>query len=265
MNQGQRPIFLMGVSNNRDSYLLKEKRALSLLVIIPTYNESENIEKLVHDVFAYLPKTEILVIDDNSPDGTGRIVDGLAGANSAVHVIHRPKKMGMGNAYNQGFRYAVEHGYDVVFEMDADFSHKPSDLPRLLEALQENGLVIGSRYVDGGGTVNWGISRRFISKSGNLYARIILGMDIKDITAGFRCYSVGALKKVDLDQVKSDGYGFQVEMAYRIKQAGYSIKEVPIIFEERRAGQSKMSKNIVTEAFIRVLMIRFKRDSALFS
>jgi dolichol-phosphate mannosyltransferase len=214
------------------------------LVIIPTYNESENIERLVHEVFTNLPHTEILII--------------LAGLKSAVHVIHRPKKMGMGNAYNHGFRYAVEHGYDVVFEMDADFSHKPSDLPRLLDGLQHNGLVIGSRYVDGGGTVNWGISRKLISRFGNFYARVILGMRVRDITAGFRCYNVEALKKVDLDQVKADGYGFQVEMAYRIKQAGYSIKEVPITFEDRRAGQSKMSKDIVIEAFIRVLMMRFK-------
>lgn len=241
-----------------DSYPIKENRALSLLVIIPTYNERENIEKLVQEVFASLPQTEVLIIDDNSPDGTGKIADQLAGSNSAVHVIHRPKKMGMGNAYNQGIRYAIEQGYGVVFEMDADFSHKPSDLPRLLEALGDSGLVIGSRYVDGGGTVNWGISRRLISKSGNLYARTMLGMNVRDITAGFRCYNVQALKKVDLDQVKSDGYGFQVEMAYRIKRAGYGIIEIPIIFEDRRAGQSKMSKDIVIEAFIRVLRMRFK-------
>ncbi len=228
------------------------------LVIIPTYNESENIEQVVREVLAALPDTEILVIDDNSPDGTGVIADSLAGANTSIHVLHRPGKMGMGNAYNQGFRYARERGYDVVFEMDADFSHKPSDLPRLLENLQGNGLVIGSRYVEGGGTVNWGFSRKLISKSGNLYARTILGMRVNDITAGFRCYRVEALNKVDLDQVKSDGYGFQVEMAYRIKQAGYSIREVPIIFEDRRAGQSKMSRNIVFEAFVRVLMMRLK-------
>ncbi len=231
---------------------------MKTLVIIPTYNESENLEKLLREVFVFLPQTEVLIIDDNSPDGTGKIADEFAAVNPSLHVIHRPKKMGMGNAYNQGFRYAIEHGYDIVFQMDADFSHKPSDLPRLLDALKGNGLVIGSRYVYGGGTVNWGIVRRFISKSGNLYARTILGMDIKDITGGFRCYSVGTLRKVDLDQVKSDGYGFQVEMAYRIKQAGYGIKEVPIIFEDRRAGQSKMSKDIVMEAFIRVLVIRLK-------
>ncbi len=231
---------------------------MRMLVIIPTYIESENIERLVHDVFECLPGTEILIIDDNSPDGTGEIADELAGKNQSIRVIHRPKKMGMGNAYNQGIRYAIDKGYGVVFEMDADFSHKPSDLPRLLESLGDSGLVIGSRYVDGGGTVNWGISRRLISKSGNIYARTILGIDIKDITAGFRCYNIEALKKVDLDQVKSDGYGFQVEMAYRIKQAGYGIREIPIIFEDRRAGQSKMSKDIVIEAFIRVLRMRFK-------
>ncbi len=226
------------------------------LVIIPTYNESENIGKLVAEVIAHLPGASILVIDDNSPDGTGGIVDGLADRNPALHVIHRPGKMGMGNAYNQGFRYAMEQGYDVVFEMDADFSHKPSDLPRLLDALQENGLVIGSRYVDGGGTMNWGLARKVISMSGNLYARTVLGMDVRDSTAGFRCYRVQALKKVDLDMVKSDGYGFQVEMAYRIQQAGYGIKEVPIFFEDRRAGQSKMSGRIIIEAFIRVLLMR---------
>jgi dolichol-phosphate mannosyltransferase len=231
---------------------------MKLLVIIPTYNESENIERLVREVLTHLPDTEILIIDDNSPDGTGKIADNLAGLNNSIHVMHRPKKMGMGNAYNQGFRYAIEHGYDVVFEMDADFSHKPSDLPRLLEKLNNNGLVIGSRYVEGGGTVNWGVSRKFISRFGNLYARLILGMNTRDITAGFRCYKVEALKKIDLDQVKSDGYGFQIEMAYMVKKAGYGIKEVPIIFEDRRAGHSKMSKDIVIEAFARVLEIRFK-------
>ncbi len=232
---------------------------MKTLVIIPTYNESENIERLVQEVFVSLPRTEILVIDDNSPDGTGRIADGLAVRCPGLHVLHRPGKMGMGNAYNQGFRYAMERGYDVVFEMDADFSHRPSDLPRLLEALKENGLVIGSRYIDGGGTVNWGLARKLISRSGNLYARTVLGMDVKDITAGFRCYSVRALRGVDLDLVKSDGYGFQVEMTYRIKQAGYGIQEVPIIFEDRRAGQSKMSKHIIIEAFIQVLMMRLIR------
>ena len=229
---------------------------MKTLVIVPTYNESGNIEKLVQQVFVFLPQTEVLIIDDNSPDDTGRIADKLGTFNASIHVLHRPKKMGMGNAYNQGFRYAIEHGYDIVFQMDADFSHKPSDLPRLLTTLKHNGLVIGSRYVDGGGTLNWGIGRRIISRSGNLYARTILGMDVKDITGGFRCYSIEVLKKIDLDRVKSDGYGFQIEMAYRIQQTGYSIQEIPIIFEERRAGQSKMSLNIALEAFIRVLVMR---------
>jgi dolichol-phosphate mannosyltransferase len=236
---------------------------MKTLVIIPTYNEVENIEPLLQDVFTNLPDTDVLVIDDNSPDGTGDVVDQLASVNSAIHVIHRPKKMGMGNAYNQGFRYAIEHGYDIVFEMDADFSHKPSDLPTLLAKLLVNpdqtGLVIGSRYVKGGKTVNWGLLRRFISWFGNFYARTVLGVDVKDMTGGFRCYNAKALKKINLDQVKSDGYGFQVEMAYRIRQAGYSILEVPIIFEDRRAGQSKMSKDIVVEAFWRVLAMRIKR------
>ncbi len=229
---------------------------MKTLVIVPTYNESGNIGELVQQVFVFLPKTEVLIIDDNSPDGTGRIVDKLAVINPSIHIMHRPNKMGMGNAYNRGFRYAIEHGFEVVFQMDADFSHKPSDLPRLLDTLKNNGLVIGSRYVAGGGTLHWGLGRRFISKSGNLYARTILGMDVKDMTGGFRCYSVEVLKKVDLDQVKSDGYGFQIEMAYMIKQTGYGINEIPIIFEERRAGQSKMSMNIAIEAFIRVLVMR---------
>ncbi|MCL4477904.1 MAG: polyprenol monophosphomannose synthase [Deltaproteobacteria bacterium] len=228
------------------------------LVIIPTYNEAENIRKLIQEIFNYLPQTDILIIDDNSPDGTGKIVDALSAADLRIRVIHRPKKMGMGNAYNSGFRYAIEKGYDVVFEMDADFSHKPEDLPRLLEGLKDNGLVIGSRYIDGGGTVNWGLLRRFVSKGGNLYSRFMLGLNVTDMTAGFRCYNVSALKKIDLDSVRSNGYGFQVEMSYRIKEAGFNIKEIPIIFEDRRAGQSKMSNGIVIEAFIRVLMIRLK-------
>ena len=228
------------------------------LVIIPTYNEAENIRKLIQEIFNYLPQTDILIIDDNSPDGTGKIADALSAADLRIRVIHRPKKMGMGNAYNRGFRYAIEKGYDVVFEMDADFSHKPEDLPRLLEGLQDNGLVIGSRYIDGGGTVNWGLLRRFVSKGGNLYSRFMLGLNVTDMTAGFRCYNVSALKKINLDRVRSNGYGFQVEMSYRIKEAGFNIKEIPIIFEDRRAGQSKMSNGIVIEAFIRVLMIRLK-------
>lgn len=235
---------------------------MKTIVIIPTYNEVENIKQLLQEVFKNLPHTDILVIDDNSPDGTGKVVDQLASLNSAIHVIHRPGKMGMGNAYNQGFRYALEQGYDIVFEMDADFSHNPADLPKLLARLlikpDEIGLVIGSRYVDGGKTVNWGLLRRFISWFGNFYARILLGVNIKDMTGGFRCYNSKALKKVDLDEIKSDGYGFQVEMAYRIKQAGYNVEEVPITFEERRAGQSKMSKDIVIEAFFRVLSMRIK-------
>ncbi len=228
------------------------------LVIIPTYNEAENIQKLIQEIFNYLPQTDILIIDDNSPDGTGKIADALSAADLRIRVIHRPKKMGMGNAYNRGFRYAIEKGYDVLFEMDADFSHKPEDLPRLLEGLQDNGLVIGSRYIDGGGTVNWGLLRRFVSKGGNLYSRFMLGLNVTDMTAGFRCYNVSALKKINLDRVRSNGYGFQVEMSYRIKEAGFNIKEIPIIFEDRRAGQSKMSNGIVIEAFIRVLMIRLK-------
>lgn len=230
---------------------------MKTLVIIPTYNEAENIDKLIKEILINLPNTEVLVIDDNSPDGTGKIVDHIASFNKAVHIVHRSKKLGMGNAYNQGFRYAIEHGYDIVFEMDADFSHNPKDLPKLLSKLDNNGLVIGSRYVYGGATVNWGLLRKIISRLGNFYARTILGMRTKDITGGFRCYRVEALRKIDLNKVKSDGYGFQVEMAYRLKQAGYNIEEVPIIFEDRRAGQSKMSKNIIIEALIRVLVMKF--------
>ncbi len=226
------------------------------LVIIPTYNERENIPNLIPLVLAQ-PRLSILVVDDGSPDGTGDIVAELMADDERVHLLRRAGKQGLGTAYLAGFRYALDHGADYVFEMDADFSHDPKYLPDLLGAAETiYDLVIGSRYVAGGGTTDWGVIRRFISRGGNIYAGLILGLPLSDMTGGFRCYRSRALRAIDLDKVRSNGYSFQIEMAYRVHQAGLRVGEVPIIFPDRRVGMSKMSKNIVFEALINVVKLR---------
>ena len=226
------------------------------LVVIPTYNERENIPNLLPRVLAE-PRLSVLVVDDGSPDGTGEFVAAAMENDPRIHLLRRAGKQGLGTAYVAGFRYALERGAEFIFEMDADFSHDPRYLPDLLHAAEAAyDLVIGSRYVAGGGTTDWGMGRRLISRGGNIYARLILGLAVADLTGGFRCYRRRALQAIDLSKVRSNGYSFQIEMAYRVQQAGFRIGEVPIIFPDRRVGASKMSKNIVGEALINVVKLR---------
>ncbi|MCC6626430.1 MAG: polyprenol monophosphomannose synthase [Chloroflexi bacterium] len=226
------------------------------LVIIPTYNERENLAAIVADVLAF-DSLHILVVDDNSPDGTGELADELAARYSGrLHVLHRPGKQGLGRAYIAGFRYALERDYDLIFEMDADFSHDPRHLPQFLAAIQHADLVLGSRYVPGGGTVNWSPVRKIISRGGSLYARTILGLPINDLTGGFKCFRRQVLETIDLDSVAATGYAFQIEMTYRTHQLGFRIVETPIVFVDRRVGQSKMSRRILFEAMGMVWRMR---------
>ncbi|MDT0454971.1 polyprenol monophosphomannose synthase [Streptomyces sp. DSM 41527] len=222
------------------------------LVIIPTYNEAENIKPIVSRVRAAVPTAHVLVADDNSPDGTGKFADELAADDEQVHVLHRKGKEGLGAAYLAGFRWGIDHGYDVLVEMDADGSHQPEELPRLLTALKSADLVLGSRWVPGGRTVNWPTYRRLISRGGSTYSRLVLDLPLRDLTGGFRAFRAAALKGLGLDDVASQGYCFQVDLARRAVQAGYHVVEVPITFVERELGDSKMSRDIVVEALWRV-------------
>lgn len=228
------------------------------LVIIPTYNEADNLEPLAREVLALGLDLEILVVDDNSPDGTGKIADRLAGESPAVHVLHRRAKEGLGTAYVAGFRWALERGYACVFEMDGDFSHHPRYLPEFLERIADADLVIGSRYVPGGATVNWGPLRKLISSGGNLFTRLMLGLRVRDGTGGFRCYRREILERVPWDLVNPHGYGFQIGAAYFVERLGGRIVEFPIIFEDRRVGQSKMSLHIVAEALAFVVRLALR-------
>jgi dolichol-phosphate mannosyltransferase len=230
---------------------------MKTLIIIPTYNELENLRPLLQEIFSYAQETDVLIVDDNSPDGTGKLADEIHNENPQVHVLHRAGKLGLGTAYIAGFKYAVAHDYDAAFEMDADFSHDPRYLPDFLKAIEHADLVIGSRYIPGGGTPNWSFLRRFISGGGNIFARFMLGIPVQDCTAGFRCYRRQVLESIDLDTIQSQGYAFQVEMAYRVMRQGFKIVETPIVFMDRRIGKSKMSRKIVIEAFIYVLRARF--------
>ena len=234
---------------------------MKTLIIIPTYNEAENLRPILEAIFSYVSATDILVVDDNSPDGTGELADVIASKDTRVHVLHRPGKLGLGTAYIAGFEYAIAHGYDAAFEMDADFSHDPRHLPDFLEAIEYADLVIGSRYVHGGGTPNWSLVRRFISGGGNIFARFMLGIPVHDCTAGYRCYRREVLENIDLESIQSQGYAFQVELAYRVMQQGFRIVEIPITFMDRRVGKSKMSRKIVIEAFAYVLRTRFGKST----
>jgi dolichol-phosphate mannosyltransferase len=228
------------------------------LVIVPTYNERFNIARLIPAILAQDPSFEILVVDDGSPDGTGAIVDGIAATNPRVNVIHREGKLGLGTAYIAGFRWALERKYDLVFEMDADFSHNPERLPEFLEAIREADLVLGSRYQDGHvNVVNWPMSRLFLSYGANVYARFVTGLPIFDTTGGFKCFRRNVLESIDLNSVKSNGYAFQIEMSYRVWKRGFRLIEIPIIFVDRTEGVSKMSKKIVREAVWMVWRLRW--------
>ena len=226
-------------------------------LVLPTYNEAGNIEAFVEAVRDKLPASaRILIVDDNSPDGTGEIADRLAERLPAVSVLHRPRKEGLGPAYVAGFRHALAAGAGYVVEMDSDFSHDPAYLPRLLEAGERADLAIGSRYVDGGGVTEWSALRRAISRGGSAYARLVLGVKVRDLTGGFKCFRRKVLEAIDLDSISSRGYAFQVEMTYRALEHGFEVVEVPIVFRERRVGVSKMDRSIVAEAVWRVPWLR---------
>jgi dolichol-phosphate mannosyltransferase len=227
------------------------------LVIVPTYNEADNIRQLVPRVLEQDPGVEMLVVDDNSTDGTGDIVEELKRDEPRLHILHRPRKMGLGTAYVDGFRYALEHDYEAVFEMDADFSHDPDAIPAFLEAIQEADLVIGSRYLNGVTVVNWPLSRLILSYGANLYTRLITWMPVKDATGGFKCFRRSTLERLNLSGVKTDGYGFQIEMNFKVWKKGLRIKEIPILFVDRRVGISKMSRKIIWEAMWLVWKLRF--------
>ncbi|MFI9630137.1 polyprenol monophosphomannose synthase [Streptomyces sp. NPDC052042] len=222
------------------------------LVIIPTYNEAENIKPIVSRVRSAVPEADILVADDNSPDGTGKVADEIAADDEQVQVLHREGKEGLGAAYLAGFHWGMEHGYGVLVEMDADGSHQPEELPRLLTALKGADLVLGSRWVPGGRVVNWPKSREMISRGGSTYSRILLGLRTRDVTGGYRAFRTETLKGIGLDSVASQGYCFQVDLARRAVEAGYHVVEVPITFVDREVGDSKMSRDIVVEALWRV-------------
>ncbi len=228
-------------------------------VVVPTYNECENITTLIDQILAY-PRFQVLVVDDNSPDGTARLVEQHPDFQKRLTLLSRPGKQGLGTAYIAGFRQALANGAHFIFEMDADFSHNPAYLPNLLAATESgNDLTIGSRYVPGGGTQDWGAARQVISRGGNLYARLILSLPVMDATGGYRCYRRAVLETLDLDGIHSNGYSFQIEMAYRTLQAGFRVGEVPIMFPDRRVGNSKMSRRIVLEALITVWRLRLGR------
>ena len=231
---------------------LDEPHGDRVLVIIPTYDERENLPLILQRLLAAVPSVHVLVADDGSPDGTGQVADEWAARDERVHVMHRTEKAGLGAAYIAGFGWGLDHGYDVLVEMDADGSHPPEQLPRLLDALQHADLVLGSRYVSGGQVVNWPKHREWLSRGGNLYSRFALGVRIYDITGGYRAYRAEVLKALALDEVASTGYCFQVDLAWRTDRAGFRVTEVPITFTERQIGESKMSGSIVREALLKV-------------
>ncbi len=247
-----------------DHQILPEpnESALPSLVVLPTYNERENLEPIVDAILRQSPDFDVLVVDDNSPDGTGQIADRLVAEvpGQRVHVLHREGKRGLGTAYIAGFNWALERGYGYVFEMDADFSHDPADLVRLREAIRSGrgDVAVGSRWVGQGGTRNWSFLRTFISRGGSLYARLVLGVPVRDLTSGFKCFARRVLEALDLEAVGSNGYAFQVEMNYRCDRLGFHIAEVPIVFVDRRVGKSKMGTHIVLEAMLVVLRLRLQ-------
>jgi len=229
-------------------------------LVLPTYNEADNLDRMVPAVLERLPESRrVLVVDDNSPDGTGEIADRLAGEHDDVEVLHRERKEGLGPAYVAGFKRSLAGGAELVVAMDSDFSHDPSYLPRLLRAAADADLVIGSRYVPGGGVTEWGRVRRAISRGGSRYARSILGLEVRDLTGGFKCYRRAVLEAIDLDTVSSRGYAFQVETTFRAIRAGFRVVEIPIVFRDRREGSSKMTKAIVAEAAWKVPAMRLRR------
>jgi len=228
-----------------------------ILVILPTYNENENVRLIIPQILDAHPLIDVLVVDDNSPDGTGDTVREFEASDPRVHLITRQRKMGLGTAYVEGFKYALSHDYDLIFEMDADFSHDPKEIPRFIETAKEYDLVIGSRYIRGVNVINWPMSRLLLSWLANLYTRIVTGLPLKDATSGFKCFRRRVIEEIDLDRIQSDGYGFQIEMDYRVWRKGFRLKEIPIVFVDRRVGVSKMNTGIINEAALLVWKLRF--------
>lgn len=232
---------------------------MSVLIVTPTYNERDNLGRFVSAVHEVLPDAHVLVVDDNSPDGTGKIADRLAGRDERVRVLHRSGKLGIGSAYIEGFRHGLRDGYDVLVQMDTDLSHDPRYLPDFLAAIERGAdLVLGSRNVPGGGVEGWGPGRHILSKGGSLYSRSILGLPIRDLTSGFKAWRRDVLEAIDLDALRSEGYSFQIEMTWRAVRRGFAVREVPIVFVDRRAGESKMSRKIFLEAVVMVWKLRFE-------
>jgi dolichol-phosphate mannosyltransferase len=227
------------------------------LVCLPTYDERENVEPITRAILEAAPDVDVLVIDDNSPDGTGAVADAIAAREPRVHVLHRAGKEGLGKAYLAGFAWALARGYRLILEMDADFSHNPKYLPEMLERSQVADVVLGSRNVKGGGTLHWGLGRKILSRGGSFYARTILGLPIRDLTGGFKCFRREVLEAIDLGTAECSGYAFQIELTYRAWKKGFRVVEMPIVFEDRRVGESKMSRRIVLEAVRKVWSIRF--------
>ena len=228
------------------------------LVIIPTYNELENISRLIPDLLSRYENLDVLVVDDNSPDGTGNYVEEISSRNSRIKLIKRDKKLGLGTAYIAGFKYALQNNYDYIFEMDADYSHDPAEIKNFLEAVKQYDLVLGSRYVRGVNVINWPMRRLLLSYFANKYTRFITGIPIQDATGGYKCFNRKVLESINLDNVKSNGYAFQIEMTFKAWKKGYKVGEIPIIFVDRMKGQSKMSKKIVREAVIMVWKLRIR-------
>jgi dolichol-phosphate mannosyltransferase len=237
-------------------------RPVRLTICLPTYNERDNLRPMVEALAQVAEARDldatVLVVDDNSPDGTGELADQLAEESSFVRVLHRPRKEGLGPAYLAAFGVALESGAELVLTMDCDFSHDPADVPRLVQAAKQSDLVIGSRYVHGGGVRNWGLVRRFVSRGGCLYAQVLLGAGVRDLTGGFKCYRRQVLERIGLERISSRGYAFQIETTYRALRAGFRVVEIPIVFTDRQAGRSKMSRGIVFEAIARVPTLRLR-------
>jgi dolichol-phosphate mannosyltransferase len=228
------------------------------LIVIPTYNEKENVRDVARAVFASIPQADILFVDDNSPDGTGQIADEMHAADPRVNVLHRKEKQGLGRAYIAGFKWALERHYEFIFEMDCDFSHDPGEIPAIRKAAIDADLALGTRYLGGIRVINWPLSRLILSKGAAIYVRIVTGMKFTDPTGGFKCYRRGVLQTIDLDRITSNGYSFQIEMTHTAWMLGFKIVEVPIVFEERRSGQSKMHSSIVREALLMVWRLFFR-------
>lgn len=229
-----------------------------ILVVIPTFNESENIARLIPQVLEQADGVEVLVVDDSSPDGTGNIVRAMGASDARIRLLERPGKMGLGTAYVAGFKYALARGYDYVFEMDADFSHSPKEIPNFLAKIHECDLVVGSRYTNGVRVLNWPMQRLLLSWTANIWTRFMTGLPLNDATGGFKCYRIDVLKGINLDSITSNGYAFQIEMSYKAWRRGFRLGEIPIVFLDRHAGKSKMSKHIVYEAFFMLWKLRFR-------